>query len=59
MSQTPHDRMRQAQCEMDRALAKRQLARKLWDEAEEELIEARYKMEVAERAQKLWLRSKI
>ena len=48
MIRTPEVKMKQAQCEIDAALAKRARARKLWDEAEEELIIARIKMQEAE-----------
>ena len=43
----PEDKMKQAQCEIDAAMAKRYRARRLWDEAEEELIIARIKLEDA------------
>lgn len=46
---TPENRVNQARCEIDAALAKRNHARKLWEEAEEEIIRARIKMEAAER----------
>lgn len=45
---TPEDKVKQAQTEMDAALAKRNRAKKLWDEAEEELIVARIKMKDAQ-----------
>ena len=48
MIRTPEVKMKQAQCEIDAALAKRARARKLCDEAEEELIIARIKMQEAE-----------
>ena len=44
---TPDDRIKQAQAEINAAFAKRIRARKLWDEAETEIIEARIKMEDA------------
>ena len=49
MIKTPDLKIKQAQCEIDAALAKRNRARKLWDEAEEELVMARIKMTEAER----------
>ena len=36
----PEDKVKQAQVSLDRAIAKRQLAQKLWDEAEEEMLMA-------------------
>ncbi len=44
---TPANRMKQAQIEIDRAIAKRNLADKLWAEADEELTQAHIKMEDA------------
>lgn len=44
---TPADRIKQAQVEIDAALAKRSRARKLWDEAEEELAMANLKLQDA------------
>lgn len=44
---TAEDKIRQAQAEMDAAMAKRYRARKLWAEAEEELVMARMKMQDA------------
>lgn len=44
---TKDDRIRQAQTEMDTALAKRARAKQMWEEAEEELIMAKIKMEDA------------
>lgn len=41
---TREDRIKQAQTEIDAALAKRSRAKKLWEEAEEELIMAQIKM---------------
>ena len=41
---TQEDRLRQAQCEIDTALAKRNTAKRLLQEAEEELIMARLKI---------------
>ena len=42
---TIEDKAKQAQCEIDAAIAKRNRARQLWDEAEEELVIARIKLE--------------
>ena len=44
---TAEDKKLQAQTEMDAAIAKRFRAKKLWAEAEEELIMARMKMQDA------------
>lgn len=44
---TQEDKKLQAQAEMDAAMAKRFRARKLWAEAEEELVMARMKMQDA------------
>lgn len=41
---TIEDRKKQAQCEIDAALAKRHRAWQLWQDAEEELIMARMKL---------------
>ena len=41
---TIEDRMRQAQCEIDAALAKRHRAWQLWQDVEEELTMARMKL---------------
>lgn len=41
---TRNDRIKQAQAEIDAALAKRRLARKLWEESDEELVMAQIKM---------------
>ena len=48
---TPEDKVKQAQVSLDRAIAKRQQAQKLWAEAEEELIIAEIKMQDALKAQ--------
>lgn len=37
---TPEDKVKQAQVSLDRAIAKRQQAQKLWAEAEEEILMA-------------------
>lgn len=37
---TAEDKVKQAQVSLDRAIAKRQLAQKLWSEAEEEMLMA-------------------
>lgn len=42
--QTLEDRKKQAQCEIDAAMAKRHRAWQMWQDAEEELIEARMKL---------------
>ena len=47
MMKTVEDRIKQAQVEMDAAMAKRMRARKLWAEADEELVMARMKMQDA------------
>ena len=47
MMMTIEDRKKQAQVQMDAAMAKRFRARKLWAEAEEELVMARIKMQDA------------
>lgn len=44
---TAEDKKLQAQVQMDAAMAKRFRARKLWAEAEEELVMARIKMQDA------------
>ena len=44
---TAVDLIRQAQCEIDAAIAKRTRAKKLFEEAEEEIIMARLKLEDA------------
>ena len=49
MIKTPDLKIKQAQCEIDTAIAKRNRARKLWEEADEELIMARIKLREAER----------
>lgn len=49
MIKTPDLKIKQVQREIDAALAKRNRARKLWEEAEEELVMARIKMTEAER----------
>lgn len=36
----PEDKVKRAQVSLDRAIAKRQLAQKLWSEAEEEMLMA-------------------
>ena len=41
---TLDDRKKQAQCEIDAALAKRHRAWQMWQDAEEELIAARMKL---------------
>lgn len=41
---TLEDRKKQAQCEIDTALAKRHRAWQMWQDAEEELTEARMKL---------------
>jgi hypothetical protein len=41
---TIEDRKKQAQCEIDTALAKRHRAWQMWQNAEEELTEARMKL---------------
>ena len=44
---TPADRIKQAEVEINSAIAKRLRAQKLWQEADEELVIARLKMEDA------------
>lgn len=41
---TIEDRKKQAQCEIDAALAKRHRAWQMWQDAEEELVMARMKL---------------
>lgn len=41
---TLEDRKKQAQCEIDAALAKRHRAWQMWQDSEEELIQARIKL---------------
>ena len=49
----PEDRIKRAHVQIDKAIAKRNYAQKLWTEAEEELIEAQLLLREAENAGKV------
>ena len=49
----PADKIKRAHVQIDKAIAKRNYAKKLWDESEEELIEAQIILREAENAGKV------